>query len=238
MYIVCSTQHTVYCQQPKYTKVRSDVNKAASRHEVFSKEVFSFWFSLFWSLPKLKIAVVSLSKMVNSGKEEILRHFLGKQLKPHFLKTVIIYRHFFVQDKPFLRLYWCPSVMVCAWVYVHRYISCISLAADGEQCHLLPLTHSPKDHRSDPRKLLCAPLRAIFLSVSYVSHRSWPWGPSFVSAGKGYLLLQILIHTRVFCYRIYKEEKSNGSSSCQHPDRMISKSIIVPAREERKNKHK
>lgn len=46
----------------------------------------------------------------------------------------------------------CIDAQVSWSVHGHRYNSCFSLAADGEQCCLLPLTHSPKDHRSDPRK--------------------------------------------------------------------------------------
>lgn len=63
--------------------------------------------------------------------------------------------------------------------------------------------------------LLCL---QYFLNVPHTSHRSRSWCLSFVSAVKGNLLLQIFIHTRVFCHRTYKEEKSNGNSSCQHLD--------------------
>lgn len=48
----------------------------------FQKKFFCS--DLVWSLTKLKNAVVILSKLVNSSKEEILSHFFGKQLKTHF----------------------------------------------------------------------------------------------------------------------------------------------------------
>lgn len=66
------------------------------------EEIFLYLVS---SLTKLKIAVGSLSKLVNSDKEEILSNFFGKWLKMHFKNTECFITYSFIPHKPSVSLY-------------------------------------------------------------------------------------------------------------------------------------
>lgn len=136
-----------------------------------------------------------------------------------------------LETKPF---FLCIDAQVSWSVHgtcVHRYISFVSLAADGEQCHLLPLAHSPKNHRSDPKKWLCASLLAVFLTSHTGVDLEVP--PSFQQG-------------KVTCYSKFlfipefsvTESIKKRAMGALPVSILISRRIIVPAREERKKTHK